>query len=314
MPQKAHGIMFHHFHDDKHIVQQGSISAEEFNNLLTYYGRNHNIISADEFLYKSKHNCLKKNDVCLTFDDSLLCQYDVAYPVLEQKGIKAFWFVYTSPYYGILEKLEIYRHFRFSKFADIDDFYNAFFKIAKEENEYVSTKLENFDPNKYAKNSPFYTPNDKRFRYLRDYVLGELHYNQIMDKMIEYHQYNVHESANNLWINQDQIKKLHSTGHIIGLHSHTHPTNMGSKPFIDQKNEYRKNYDSLKSILGINIISASYPCNSYNEDTIYVMKELGIEIAFRANMQNERISSHIKLEYAREDHANILRVMKDDLR
>lgn len=47
---KAHGIMYHHFHDNqKHIVGQGSISAETFNDMLDFYGKDHNIIGAGEF-------------------------------------------------------------------------------------------------------------------------------------------------------------------------------------------------------------------------------------------------------------------------
>lgn len=148
---QAHSVMFHHFHDiKKHIVEQGSISADELNALLDYHGKTYNIISADEFLFKSRRDTLLETDACLSFDDGLLCQYDVAYPVLKQRGLRAFWFIYTSPLKGVLEKLEIYRHFRFSKFNDIEDFYAAFFEIAKNVNSSVEGELENFDPNNYG--------------------------------------------------------------------------------------------------------------------------------------------------------------------
>ncbi len=310
MYQRAHGIMFHHFHDnEKHIVSQGSISAEQLERLLDYYGETHVIISADEFLYKSQHDCLSKNEVCITFDDALLCQYDVAYPVLKQRGIKAFWFIYTSPLTGIPEKLEIYRHFRFSKFTDIESFYEAFFKIAKAEYKKVVDALEVFNPDEYAKACPFYTPNDKRFRYIRDVVLGEVQYQLIMDKMILEYNYNVSENANLLWIKQEQLKELHREGHIIGLHSHTHPTVMSNKSFVTQQLEYSTNKKLLEEIIGSNVIAVSYPCNSYNSDTIQCMQELKMEIGFRANMQDTRISN-TKLEYPREDHSNILKEME----
>ena len=37
-----------------------------------------------------KEKKLKKNNVCLTFDDSLKCQYDIALSVLEDLNIKGF--------------------------------------------------------------------------------------------------------------------------------------------------------------------------------------------------------------------------------
>ena len=39
---------------------------------------------------------LRHNDIVLTFDDGLRCQYDIALPILNKHGIGAFWFVYSS--------------------------------------------------------------------------------------------------------------------------------------------------------------------------------------------------------------------------
>ncbi len=48
-----HGVMFHHFHNDKlHKKGQGSISQDDFYKLLKFIGRN-NILDADEFLLNS---------------------------------------------------------------------------------------------------------------------------------------------------------------------------------------------------------------------------------------------------------------------
>ena len=90
-----HGVMFHHFHDNKkHIKSQGSINKSTLIKLINFIGRQ-NIINADEFLKKFKRKELRKNHVCLTFDDSLKCQFDVAKPVLDKFKIKAFFFVYS---------------------------------------------------------------------------------------------------------------------------------------------------------------------------------------------------------------------------
>lgn len=285
MNKNAHGIMYHHFHDEyMHIVEQGSISAEEFDDMLSYYGKEHNIISAEEFLHKSQKGSLKANDVCLTFDDGLLSQYDVAYPVMKNRRLTGFWFIYTSPLDGVVEKLEIYRHFRFSEFSDVEDFYRAFFDMVGRKDEKSMDALSEYNPDNHMKECPFYTPNDKRFRYLRDNVLGEEKYNAFMDSMIEKYKYNVAENAKNLWLNADNIVDLHRNGNVIGLHSYTHPTVMVKKDYKGQKKEYGTNKSQLEEIIGEKVISVSYPCNSYNADTIQCMKELGISIGFRANM------------------------------
>ena len=307
---KAHGIMYHHFHDNqKHIVGQGSISAETFNDMLDFYGKDHNIIGAGEFLQKSEAGTLSPADVCLTFDDGLLCQYDVAYPVMKDRGLTAFWFIYTSPLDGVIEKIELYRHFRFSKFSDIEDFYSAFFNIVAANDPEAMAAIHSFDPDQYLKEFPFYTPNDKRFRYMRDRVLGVSKYNMTMDKMLETYQYDIEKNSQILWLNADHIKNLRRQGHIIGLHSYSHPTVMSDKSYLEQSREYTTNKRQLESVLNEKITAVSYPCNSYNSDTLKCMRELGIRIGFRANMVDVQLED-IRYEYPRQDHANIMKAME----
>ncbi len=52
-----HGVMFHHFHDNKtHQKGQGSINKDELVKLINFVGRK-NIVNAEEFMEKYK----KKN-------------------------------------------------------------------------------------------------------------------------------------------------------------------------------------------------------------------------------------------------------------
>ena len=105
-----HGIMFHHFHDNGiHTKGQGSIDKDDFYKMINFIGRN-NILDADVFFEKFKNNNLKDNEVCLTFDDAIKCQIDVALPVLEELKIKSFFFVYTSLFEGKADNLEIFRY------------------------------------------------------------------------------------------------------------------------------------------------------------------------------------------------------------
>ena len=124
-----HGIMFHHFHDDGvHTKGQGSISKDEFYKLINFIGRK-NILNADVFFEKFKQNKLKANEVCLTFDDGVKCQIDVALPVLEDLKIKSFFFVYTSMFEEKPDYLEVFRYFRMNYFNSVDEFYINFYKV-----------------------------------------------------------------------------------------------------------------------------------------------------------------------------------------
>ena len=84
-----YGIMFHHFHDGKrHVKGQGSITEEQFKKIISHIGRK-NILDAEEFIERYKQKTFSKH-VCITFDDSLKCQFDIALPILEKFKIKAY--------------------------------------------------------------------------------------------------------------------------------------------------------------------------------------------------------------------------------
>src|SRR3989338_8508283 len=109
---RAHGLMFHHFHDGvTYKKSQGSVTSEEFDRILVLYKKKWNLISADEWFKKSVSDSLGEKDVCITFDDNLLCQFKIALPVLQKPRLTAFWFIYTAPLQGKEEKLELYRYF-----------------------------------------------------------------------------------------------------------------------------------------------------------------------------------------------------------
>lgn len=310
---KPHGIMFHHFHNDsEHIRGQGSISAGKLEEMILYLQKNNDILSADEWMDKALRGTLKHNELCLSFDDNLKCQHDIAYPVLQKFSLKAFWFVYTSPLEGKLEKLEIYRYFRFAYFQDVDDFYNAFFTLANksEYGDEVIKSLDNFIPSSYLKDFSFYTDNDRTFRYLRDQILKPTKYHRLMEAMLYEYNIDFDSLKNKLWMTKENVFELHKKGHKIGLHTHSHPTSTADLDSREQMNEYKTNLQVLSAIIGETPDCMSHPCNSYNHKTIEVLKELHIKLGFRSNMKD---NFHSLYEFPREDHANILRKMEIDV-
>ena len=309
----SHGIMFHHFHGGKHIKAQGSLSAEELSELIDWYKRDHNIIGAEEYYDKAINGRLEEDDVVLTFDDALRCQYDIAEPVLSDKGLTGFWFVYTSPLEGVYERLEIYHHFRFSRFSDIEDYYAAFFEEARrsagELGVDVDKGLSDEKWRGYKPESTFYTDNDRRFRYARDYILGPDRYNTLMEAMMKTAGYREEDYAGLLWIDEEGLKRLRKEGHIIGLHSHSHPTTLGMLSYEDQKGEYERCQGILERILGEKIDTVSYPCDSFNGDTKPIMQELGVKMGFRAYP----LPSDDPYFLPREDHSNLFKTMRGNI-
>ncbi|QDT41822.1 Polysaccharide deacetylase [Gimesia alba] len=284
---------------------QGAISYNELAQIIEHYQREHHILPAKEWFEKASKGSLAKNEVCLTFDDALLCQYEVALPVLEAFDLTAFWFVYSSVITGGTENLEIYRKFRTVCFDNIDHFYQSFFRMvaSSQYNETVERSLKIFFADQYLSQFPFYTEEDKRFRFVRDMALGVKAYNEILDLMIQDHKIDLQDFTNDLWMKDQHVVELHSKDHLIGLHSHTHPTALASLAAEDQRSEYQTNYDTLTKLLCAAPVSMSHPCNSYNDDTIQILNDLEIQLGFRSNMKEHPLTS---LEFPREDHANIM--------
>lgn len=301
------GLMFHHFHGGMHPVVQGSIDASQFRTILHAVGLE-NILSADAWMQKAIDGEIAPMETCVTFDDALLCQYDVAKPVLDEFGIKAFWFVYTSVFDGTIEKLELFRYFRSTAFGDINQFYSAFFEVVEAHLDQRYSQLRaQFDPATYLPNSPFYTVSDRWFRYLRDHALGQTAYYAMMDEMIDRVGFDRHAAAKHLWLTAANVRRLTDEGHVIGLHSHTHPTTMGLLPREEQENEYKKNAERIHAITGLRPITVSHPCNSYSRETIELLTSINVRLGFRADVAP--VQGRGPLEFSREDHANLLRMI-----
>ena len=305
------GVMFHHFHGGYHKPSQGSINKNDFNKVIDYLQSKYKIINAHLYLEKIKNKSLKPYEICLTFDDALRSQHDIAIPILRKLNISAFFFIYSSAFSKNPSKLEIYRYFRTNHFPNIDEFYNQFFNILKTNyKEKYKSELEKYKSLNYLSNFPFYTDSDKWFRYLRDVVLKVDNYDQIMLRMMKNENFDISEASKKLWINKSQLKKIHEEGHIIGLHSYSHPTMIDNLTYEQQQKEYKRNLSHLKQILGTETIeSMSHPCGRYNSDTLEILKDMGIKVGFRSNMRIKEIRN--TLEIPREDHTNIISKIKN---
>ena len=311
-----HGIMFHHFHDEKnHKKGQGSISKDDFYNLINFIGRK-NILNADIFYQKLKEKKLKENEVCFTFDDAIKCQIDVALPVLEDLKIKSFFFVHTSMHEGKHDYLEIFRHFRLNYFEDINDFYSIFFKNLNKDLNSFFKKNENLILER-TKRYSFYSLEDIKFRLVRDILLNKKDYEEHMFKLMDIKKFDYNKIISSLFFSKNDLVSLDNLGHCIGLHSHSHPTLLEKLNYDEQKKEYSQNFKFIHKILNKpknKIFSCSHPLGSYNHDTLKILSELGIELAFKDNISVEKDRGMKKinnsfLEIARRDHSEIIKSM-----
>ncbi|WP_145596096.1 polysaccharide deacetylase family protein [Candidatus Pelagibacter sp. FZCC0015] len=312
-----HGIMFHHFHDkDIHTKGQGSISKDEFYKIINFIGKK-NILDADIFFEKFKSKKLKNNEVCLTFDDAIKSQVDIALPVLEELKIKSFFFVYSSIFEGIPDNLETFRYFRMNYFNNINNFYTEFYKfIEKDLNIFFERNISKLESAKMK--FPHYSIEDIKFRLVRDNFLNKKEYEDLMFLIMKEKKFNYKKFYTKLAFNENDLKKLDNLGHLIGLHSHSHPTLLEKLNYEDQKEEYKRNLSVISKILNKSekdIKYMSHPCGSYNKNTLDILIELEIELGFKQLMTIELEKGMEKinnssLEIARQDHSKIIKLIK----
>jgi len=296
------GIMFHHFHSKKYTKSDGSISRKDFISILTKININ-KITSSENFL-------INKKNICLTFDDSLKCQYDIAFPILKKLNIKAFWFIYSSlnpNKYNI----ELFRKFRNTKYKKFDNFYMDFLKLLKNKKD-VDLFLTNNKKNikKIKKEYSFYSINEIKFRFIRDKFLKQNQYNKIIQKMYKNKNFDFKKEIKNIFLSKKEIKDLSNDGQIIGLHSHNHPTKISLLKKKDQYNEYITNKKILEKIIKKKITVSSHPSGDYNLQTLQILKKIGITHSFRSNIKIDKKftnSSFRNLVIPREDHINLLK-------
>ena len=309
-----HGLMFHHFHDNGiHKKFQGSISKSQFEKIIKFIGRK-NIIDAKEFI-DEVNNKKNKNKVCITFDDGLLSQYDIALPILNKYKIKAFFFPHTSIFTNSVDYLETYRYFRTNYFNNINNFYASFFQISKLNiNKILSQKTFVNEIKRIKKKAPFYSQNDIKFRIIRNNVLSTDDYNRIMKRMFIEKKFKPSSIKKLLFLKKKNIRSLVKNGHVIGLHSHTHPYRIENLKLKDQKKEYLKNINQISKISDFKKTtyrSLAHPSGSFDIKLFPFFKKQKIKIAFRHIMTGDgkKINRNI-YEIARQDHSNILKFIK----
>lgn len=285
-----------------HPRGQGSLSQEDLCTILDACDPER-ILSPAEWLERLGRGALGEGDLCLTFDDGLLCQVDIALPVLEERGLRAFWFVYSSVFTGQWENMEIFRVFRDS-FPDIAEFYQLFFRAA-------NADVPEQEVAALRKKFPFYSDSDARYRILRDQVLGKRRYEEVMDAMIAESDMEKTALAKNLWMTDEHLHSLHRAGHVIGLHSFSHPTVMVALSRGEQREEYVRNAAHIARVTGAQPVSMAHPCDSYNGEMLAILRSLGVVCGFRSHMQPspDGVPNPSALELAREDAATILRAL-----
>lgn len=285
--QFSHGLMFHRLcNNKKNVKVPGTLTKKNFEDIIKFVNPKR-ILDPLIWLDKLNKNQLKKNDLCLTFDDGLSSQKKIALPVMKKYGLKAFWFIHTQSFYKKYDHNEIFIQVIFNQFKSFKTFFDEFKVLNKFDSKFFKNKkfLQYFViQKKYCKN---YSLEEVQYRFLRDHYYVRKNFERLMIKFFKNKKINLYKENKKIWLTKNDITYLCKNNHVIGMHSFTHPPKISKLSYKEQENEYRKNYKTLKLICNKEISSMSHPMNSYNHDTFKILKKMGIVCGFKADMLKE---------------------------
>ena len=276
--------MLHDLYDIDEERTQGAINKVEFQKIVGTIRKSDNISSA-EILNKSNPEDLESK-IFITFDDGLLRQFELGLDWLDELDIIACFFVHTSPFLGDYDVHQLLRTFKNSNiFQNVEEFNKTFIEhLQSEYDQEEIHKIESsFIEEGYFNQFTFYSDSDRKLRFIRDYYLNQEQYKEKATSFIQSFNIELGSLAKDTYITKDNLKEISQRGHVIGLHSHSHPSNLGSLSIEEQFIEIKRNKEVIESILDISPRTISYPSNSYSSDTIQHLVSLNIHSGFRAD-------------------------------
>jgi len=246
---------------------QGALTVEEFEAGLDAYSPR--LIPASEWIDRAVAG--KTKDECtVTFDDGLREAYVIAKPALDKRGLTAAWNIYTGPLVGVPNNLERWRWLRNVGFGNVDRFYG--------QRLITKGRLPFVFPEEYLADRSYLAREDRVFRFWRNEVATPLEYERVMTALEV--EAKVKWAPENHWLSIGDIQDLAVAGHIIGFHTHSHPTNMARLSVEQQALEYATSKGMLELVLERRVDTMAHPCSSYTDDGLAWLREHGIRLAW----------------------------------
>lgn len=299
------GVMFHHFHGGNHHPSPGSIDSTTLERLLDRIAATKTILSANEFCEKARTGVLLPTDTCLTFDDALKCQSEIAAQVLGARNLTGFFFVYSTAFAIGGAELEVFRDFRSRCYESTDSFLEDLLTVLVEVHPTLEKELDVRFPSDYLARYSFYSTSDRRLRFLRDEMLTPDEYSSAMHGLMTRHGVDAEESRKRLVMDTADLQLLASNGHQIGLHSHTHNTRIDLLDEHEASQEYENNFEFIRNVTGAAPVSMSHPLGRHSPNTLAALRNLDIFVGFIDSPTPNSLNEPLCIP--RHDHSDLVK-------
>jgi peptidoglycan/xylan/chitin deacetylase (PgdA/CDA1 family) len=276
-PNAKHIIVNYHYVDIPRDDRRGfhPCSVGEFEKQVAFLSHNYRITRIEELYNAAKENIDEK--LCaLTFDDGLKDNINNAVPLLDAHGVTGTFFPITKTTEGFLPTTHK-MHYLLSLMdaEEIADRYNAFLSAA------YPHVVEAFRVPKDARLSKTRKLYDDIVTANIKEIMNRVPHsvrNAFLASLFENLGLNEEEMTHALFMDLNDVKKLHETGHTIGSHGHTHEA-LDALPESDVREEIALSKELLEKVIGEPITILSYPQSAPSVPVHNVLKTMGFSHA-----------------------------------
>lgn len=229
------------------------LNPREFSAQLDLLGQSAEFLGAEDIVdILEGRKPLPPRSVVITFDDGFREQYEIAWPILQEKGIPAIFFVNTKPieddFVTTTHKIHLIRAYTppnmlITMLKDIMEMENISMAFP---NEKIAQSIKIYD-----------TPENAQIKYFLNCVLTEQEQHLVIDRCFSILGFDEPQVNKDLYMTKDMIKDLAQNG-ALGTHGHAHRP-LGLLDEKEALTDFKLSIKKIKKWTGYTISSLSFP-------------------------------------------------------
>ena len=246
-------IMYHYVRDNTKLK---AFSTRNFRKQVELIAEKYTIVSLQNLIEKNP----EENTCVLTFDDGIKDGYTNVFPILQELGVKATFFIPTR----ILVKKKIIA-------AQKNHLLLAKLGTSKLVEEWNTKAEEQFQIKKDGKKNQFdddLTSSLKNMIYTTPKEKCRELLNPIFDKHFN------EEEFETMYLSTEELKEMEKNGMEIGSHGHAHLW-LGKVSNEEMKKDLSESVKVFENVFSRHPKVIAYPFGSYSQATLDVAKKLG---------------------------------------
>lgn len=273
-------LMYHRIAEPISDPWDLSVSPEHFEEHLKVL-KSYNVISVNELAdILAKKSKIPPHTVVVTFDDGYRDNYLTAKPLLEKYHLPASFFIPTDSigkqkefWWDVLERICI-------QSPNLPD------KLMLEQPDMISWDISN------AEHSNAISPLDLYLKLCDIVRKMPSTQHQAFIENLEAWANNTNERPEYFTMDKKELLDLQSNQlFTIGAHTMTHPY-LPYFSYAYQKNEIQGGIEFLEELTGNSINCLAYPHGGHNQDTLKILSDSGIELAFTTHAQHFKANTN----------------------